>query len=941
MKRLLLFLVLLVAGFVVLNALVDTEKATEQPVNTQTLPRPATQQGAGIQMPSGGMTISTQISGPLKIGQVRLVPTGDGSRKETVYELSCQNTVPLADGTYRLDGVTVRLFDAGKHAANMTAAQAVVALREDANGKRSVREDKDLELTGVNFDSLQGARIGELHMECGRLRAQITDDAIKLRTPDDQEPVAIRLGGQRAGSLSGRGLRAHLPKNRTDDQGTLDIVILRDPILETQGITATAKGNLHYLELLTTGSALLQLDQTVSLALQSASISANSNQGLTSIVGDQLVCALQRNRQSSGGEAVIWEQIQLRGAPARVDNPSFSLRSPKLTVSKGLDGKPSMITAHGGPAQLIQRGANDTSSTFVSDAPIRLLQPSSSLAALHFGFGFPAYALRPLSAMQIVVFDGKCHLETNDGIRVDANRGLRLFRFSAEKAGGPAIAQGLGDVVIEQGGGTDRTVATGSAGFLLTRKLDSYQLQLGEDDAAAAQTFGLRRGEVVLLGTGTCLLTRTLNGTASILALSDAGSIQGAFGNDLGAADHLTKLSATITKSELSELTAIGKDAHFTFTRSSERISAFANSITQTGRASWQLLGVHEQPARIVRPSQGKIPGGELSAPNIEIHLLGAQDVMLDAKADALLPAAFHATQIADTDASLSVIVKAQRIRLLPFALPGAVRLAHLGGIPGVLANRVASSMGNAWVLAEGAVTADLQDGTHGTSHGIGEQLLLSQGSLAGLWTGEASTQKLASIENLALDGRKTTARGARIRFFRANGDHLAVLLNFVDGGEQLPPTLELSDPRKPSTEPLAHLHAECASEIEVTPTSVLFHGPVKAYSLLPDGKKDEHGMSVDAQRLSVKRSPETGSVELVEAKGSVTIEWQDLTAHSDQVEIDMRQKRCTAVDPQGAEVRLGSRHYRARRIEANYVNYSVRTWFGGFGQAPRTDESR
>jgi hypothetical protein len=942
-KRALLFVLLLGLGFFLLHVLVQEEQPAPKPAAKQDTKRPRPAEGSGVEVQNGGMNIVTQVSGPLKIAQVRLVPTGNGSRKELVYELSCTNTVPLADGTYRLEGVTVQLFDDGVHAADLTAKQAVVALSEDANGKRSIREDKDLELTGAVVATLPGARIGELRIECGRLRARIAELELALDTPDDQEPVLVQVGGPRAGLLRGRGLRARMPKDRGLANGKLDIVLLREPRLETTGLNAAAEGNLHYVEVLSSGAALLTLEQTVTLGLEGAT-GLTGARGATKILGDRLICTLQRGKSGEQKrDAILWEQIQLLGAPARVDSPGVALQSQKLTVTPGIDGKPAMLTAHGGPARLTQTDANGTA-TFTSDAPIRLLQPRSSIAAVYEAMGFPSSALRPLRQLQILVFDGKSNIEAADGFRMQATKGLRVFQPNPTAADGAILAHGLGDVVIEQGVDQERTTAKGNDGFLLTRNAAGDRLVLGSEAADSAHTYRIQRGDFELSGSGACQLTRQPDNSARIVLHSKTADIQGLFGRDLGSADHLEQLEATIANRELAKLQASGPAAHFAFTRtarSGEQIDAFASQVAKTGRASWMLQGTTAAPARIARPASGRDPAGELTAPRIEIHQLGARDVLLDATAQDSTLATFRADRIATANTETTAVITARRIRLLPFALTTSARRAHFQGVPSMIADRMEHVLGRAWVLAEEAVTADLRDAKHGSTRGNGEQLILSQGALAGMWTGDSIGNRAATIENLALDGRRTTATGARVRFFRADGDRIDVLTSFVDGGAMLPPKVVLRDAKSGSSSPLSHLSAQCTGQIEVKPDGVQFRGPVEAQSLLADGSADPAGMNITARTLDMARSLDTGNVTVIDAGGGVNVQWKDLRAQSDKVEIDLRRQRCTATDPAGAQLQLGSRRFQARRIEANYVNYSVRTWFGGFSQGAGQVDSR
>ena len=93
--------------------------------------------------------------------------------------------------------------------------------------------------------------------------------------------------------------------------------------------------------------------------------------------------------------------------------------------------------------------------------------------------------------------------------------------------------------------------------------------------------------------------------------------------------------------------------------------------------------------------------------------------------------------------------------------------------------------------------------------------------------------------------------------------------------------------------------------------------------------------MHVDARELTMRRHRDTGELLTVEAGGGVTMHWRDLFAKSARIELDLRWQRCIAEDDNGAEVRFGGgRSYVARRIEANYATYTVRSYFGRLQQA-------
>ena len=951
MKRLLLFVLLLVLGFVALHfAVGDDAPATAGTGSRPDRPRPPP--GEPIRVQAGG--VGVQLIGPQRFGHQRLVQTADGSRKERIYELTCDNCTPQPDGTYRLDGVAVQLFDADEPVADLVATQGIVTLQLEGNNQHSIREDKDIALSAAVLTTVPGARIGQLRMECAEVRARVTENEVALRTPDERQPVTIEVGGERPGVLRGRGLQAHIPKDRGVAQGQLDFLLQHEPSLTSAGATVRAKGALHYVEEVRTGAALLTLDQEVAIDLDSAAAPAAAAAGAIHIAGDQLTCWLQRTRPGAiapGGSAppqsLVWQRIRLLGAPATVRGNGLDLHSARLAAEPGPFGQPAVLTAYGGPAELHQSDPHGGSGTFASSQPIRLLRPIESIGAVHRCFGFPAWTLRPLQRLEIVAFDGDSSLDATDGVHLRADRGLFVFRVEADANTTAVVARGFGAVTIEQGKGAEHIVANGDNGFLLRRGTAGDVLVLGADDPAAAQHFELQRGELIVRGTGACRVDRDPDDTAHVLLRSADNTIRGTFGRDLGELRSAALLEIAVREGEIRSFHTGGPLLHAVFARGDERLEAWADDVEQTGRAEWRLLGAAGRPAHLQRPAVGRDPPVDLTAPRLDVFQLAAAAVLLDAQA-AGGESAHLTTAFAPTGKGAgNVDVTAQRIRLLPFALPPAVLARHFAGMPRALQRIMAHTLGQAWILADGRLVAHLDDPQHGQSRGEGESLVLCRGAMAGMLIGDVAAAAPACLHNRDADGRDTTARGARVRFFRADGDYITVLPTFPDRSLLLPPSLELHDHRPGAgRSPLADLRAECRDEIELLPDAVLFHGPVRAHTLTPDGTEDPRGMYVVAQHLTIERMRATGEVTRVEADGGVTFDWRQLHARSARVELDPRWQRCIADDPGGAELLLATRNggqqtYRARRIEANYVTYAVRIWDGSLGQEQEPAKGR
>jgi hypothetical protein len=328
-------------------------------------------------------------------------------------------------------------------------------------------------------------------------------------------------------------------------------------------------------------------------------------------------------------------------------------------------------------------------------------------------------------------------------------------------------------------------------------------------------------------------------------------------------------------------------------------------------------------------------PAVELAAPDIDLHRITAAAVLVDAQGTAAAPARLDGELAPNGDAAGgSGSITARRIRVLPFAVGPAALLRHHLGLPRGLADAVAGGLGNPWLLAQGQVVADLADVRHGELHGNGELLAIDQSGQSALLVGDAATAQPAALRSRQPDGREATATGARLLCFRAGGEHVRVLTTFPERQVLVQPRVTLRDPRGGAGDPFANLAGECAGEIEVLPASVLFLGPVAAHSLLPDGREDPRGPRIVAQKLIMSRGQPDGAITRVQADGGVTVDWDTMQARSHWLELDLRAQRCTARDPDGAEIRFGNgRSYRARQLEANYVTQAVRSYHGQFVQ--------
>ena len=962
MKRVLLFVLLLSLGFVLLRLATGGEGfATASGVADRPRVRAEDTAPDAIRLQQGGTEL--QVRGGFSIAPTRSVPLpGGGVRFQPIYELTCADCVPIDGQRSRLDDVVMKLFDQGEHVADLTATHALVELDVDRQNHRSLRENKDIELEDAVVAARPGARMGAARIEVARVRARVTDTEITLRTPDENALVRVVVDGERKGELTGRGLRAQLPKDRTQP-GRLDLLLLHEPTITMAGVDLRAQGQLHYVEQLDTGAAVLQVADDVHVDLTAAR-GLGDAQGAARRVdvhGDRLHGWLQRTHRAAAGgsapagverDALVWTMLRLRGSRASVTTTDLQLESPRLTVLPGPTGEMASITADGGASELrlsssLSGQATGKSgpqgATFRSPRPIHLAHVAASLGALHRRYGFPAYALGPLQDLEIVTFEGGADVDAGDGLHVAADQGLHLFRQHATAADGSLVARGFGNVVIARGEGNDRIEARGDHGFVLWRRPRGDELVLGDDDPRAAQSFALMRGGQQLNGRGACRVERAADGSITVHCAGEqptiAGEFAGAAGDWSARLSSVRTLDATVRGETVLSLLATGDALGVDAERGGHQLAAKCARLEQTAANSWRLSG-GSAPASLQLPADATGRGGELTAPAIDLHRIAVQSLLVDAVADATQPARLDARMPAESVgvAAATLRLDARRVRMLPFAVGPAAVPRRLLGLSPALADVVASSMAQPWLLAEGAVTADLVDAALGNLHGEGELLAGSKGARALLFLGDAGTGRPAQLRRLEGGEPTMIAEGPRVRC-TIDDKRITVLTTFPGQSRTVTPrvTFRAAPVAAASTAGAAGpparanwIRGECHGEVDVLRDAVLFRGPVTATSLLPSGGEDPDGMHIAAQKLRMERDAETGQLTRVLAEGGVTCNWRQLHARSQTVELDLKWQRCIATDPDVATIRFGSgRSYEARHLEANYATYAVTVWQG------------
>lgn len=930
MRRALLFLLLLGLGFLALRlALGDEPIATDAPGRPRPRDDRPASDGEPIRLQQGALAVAVEVRGAFRIGSTRSVPSGDGVRFERVYELECQDCSPADRGRHRLERIRVQLFDRDVHTADLVADEALVELRQDASGHRSLREDKDIELIGAVLESVPGSRLGPVRIELGRVHARLDGESLALHTPDADQQVTVVVGGERPGTLRGRGLRARLPTDRAAELGRLDLTIVREPVVTTDELQIRASGSLHYVELLATGGGLLTVDRDVHVDIGAPTTPAAER---VAVAGSGLHCWLGRDREpaeAGGRSSLAWQLLRVVGSRARVAGADAVLESPRITVAPGPTGQPYVITADGGQADLLHRGPGGEVS-FRSSRPVHLLRPQEWLGAVHRRFGFPDFALGALRDLQVVVFAGAARLDAGDGVEVEASRGLRLYRLQPRDPRGPLVAFGLGAVQVAQGTGEARTVARGDHGFELRRTPAGDSLVLGAADPASPQQFALSHGGLGIGGTGACRLLRHADGRVEVHLRSTAPSIAGAFGRPTepsgGELQGARELDLELRGREILALAAEGPSLRIEARADGQHVTAAARRIEQFAPDAWRLAGTAAAPALLERPATADEPAGQLSAAAIDVFRLAPRSLLLDARAGEDARAVLRTGPPPPGARPGRLELSAQRIRVLPFAVGPAALLRAATGLPPGLCQAVTGTIGRPWLLATGSVVADVRGLEQGELHGEGAKLAASLGARAGLLVGDALGRTPAVLREDRGAGRTVATAGAGIRLFGAEGDRSTVLTHYPGHPDTAPlsPVVTFRDPAAGADDPFANLRAVCRGEIDVLPERVAFRGPVTARGLTAAGEPDPDGIDVSTAGLTLLRDADsrTNGITRAEARGGVAAAWarHRFRARSESLELDLRRERCIADDPDDVVLHLGGWVYEARHIEVNYV---------------------
>ncbi|MCR9244493.1 MAG: hypothetical protein NXI31_05635 [bacterium] len=972
MKRLLLFVLLLGAGFYALYEFVGEDFIVTAGGNKQddkgsgagdsrdptAAGDPADKQQPGRNDPSGlsigindgSFGATAEQRGSLTYPRTRDVREPDGSiRKEPVFVLRARDSQPVQSGMQELFGVETTIYDKGNKAAVVRADNALVELGLDENGKRTFQANKEIALTNVRFEALPGSSLEGLALDLDTARVLVDDHELHLYTPTPDVPVRLTFAGERAVTLDGKGLQARLPRDPDGALQRIDINILSEPVLRTKGIVARANGLLHYAENSARQIAELSLTDEVVVELEgggrlgnlgggSSGIEHGNTEKKTRIHADQMLAWLRRGSEidfetGKSRDGMAWRMLELRGAPARVELPDVHVSTPQLTVLPGLFGLPFWITASGGISNIEQvdgltlpDGTRREPFRGTSPRRIHLLRGREHLAATHRAFGFPQWAVAPLDQFHGVLFEGESHLE--DGQRVvDTADGLHVFQTDERQEG--VIARGFGAVEMaqrppanERGGKVDEAIhATGSDGFQLIKNGSREDVQLGpiadpNDPRWPAHRYEVRRGELVATGNGACRIEheRDAAGELTIVTLHSPGKeVHATLSSRDAVLEDVRWLRAEFEGNEVRAFDLAGLPARATFERDGERYLATAPRITQTstntlrllppiaGSELWDGLDATTELPVLHRKAAATDTRGEqildAKAPRIDLHYVGQQRVIVDARRIGDIPATATARVARRAgEPPIRIELEADRLRALPSLLTPPVMQWHVGGRRDPVAMLPFQSESGAWILGDGVRRLQATEANGNTFEGHAAQMCLAVAAQACLLLGDPRTLTPA-VATRHVPGRSITARGAQVRLFRDEAARLQAFRAFPGHSARLLPEVEMH--QEGSSDLLSHVLATCRGDIDVLPGTVNFDGSVVVQTIAADGSTSNAGPGIVADSLAMELDPDTGEVKRVVGSG-VDLDWDRVSGRAAEVELETRWNRVTARDPEG-----------------------------------------
>jgi hypothetical protein len=930
-RKLAAFLVLLVAGFVILHFAIGGESfgGIGQLTRTQP-PRRPDELRDGVVVPAGGDGKSAigelvvEFRGELDLPNRRPVALpGGGSVELLSHHLKARDSRPLGNGMQRLDDVTVEFYETGGtraapaavHAGTLRAGTAFVTVARDAKGRPSVQQDRDMDLRDVVLTTPAGARVAGARLTVARALARSTEDGLAVRTDDPGEPFQLDVAGADPLHLTGRGLEATFPQARGGERaatGTARVAVASDPELrQTRGgrtTTLRARGPLVYREDLGSGVAFVTARDDVAIdGLAAGGAPATAR-------GDRVAATLVRARREAGASqaaappAASWRAIHLRGAPARLVGEREELTCAELDVAPNVRGQPWLFTASGAP-RLESRAADGTPTTFTAERCIRLvrLRPLLEPGAALGGFGAAGFAGQD----QLVLFEGASQVRSGE-LEASASDGLRILR--GEQADAGATIRGQGSITIR---GEDGLAVTGTDGFLLHRAAGAETMRIGPRTATTAHRFTVRQQDLDVHGGGLVRLERTAGGAGRARIVIDSPAGDAVLARERGTLRSVRRLDAEVAGRQLVRFDATGAPCGIELPASDGVVSGQAHRVESSAPRHVTLHGGGPGAAASLAGARGEQVRGD----RIDVHQRGATALVVargDSRITVRQPVAGGVREVE---------LRADDCRLLPDLLEPWARQWWLAAYPPELRAVLAAPLAGNHLLARGHVHVVHRDPAGPQLQARGDWLFSRLEPAAGVVRGAP-----AQVERTGPGRESLTAIAARLRFHTGHdGEHLTLVR---EPGRD--PELRLSGVRQlPGSDPDDRFHVLCQGDVEVLPDKVIGKGPVTGRTHGPDGVLDPGGMALDAGGLWLVREPSTGDVREIMAGLGADLRLRQVRARGEQLTLDLAHSVVMIDDRSGngrIDGPLGA--WRGVRVQYNFVTMEVSAWASGLSFA-------
>jgi hypothetical protein len=338
-----------------------------------------------------------------------------------------------------------------------------------------------------------------------------------------------------------------------------------------------------------------------------------------------------------------------------------------------------------------------------------------------------------------------------------------------------------------------------------------------------------------------------------------------------------------------------------------------AQEIHHPNSDTYRLLG---SLAEVRHETYGMIRGREILA-----RALSKTDFRLRATREARLLVQDMAVGPRGTLVSLDL--SADEIRAEPFLAPPAALATYRSLVP----SPESMAQQARYMFADGDVSLTFEVGEgseirRGTC--TGSNLVLRSDREGTLFADGRLLGNPAVLDSVGPAGSRTTAEAKRLRFFYEE-DAQYLTLHPVEDHQ---PTLRLiSDEEGGVIGAPSRLQIVSAGRIELGPEEVLCNGPVAVRSLDPSGEIEPTGYALDAQTLTMARTPE-GEIASIRATDDVQFRWREAVGTCEELSLDLSTELLSAFGSP-AQVQMNNRQFSVSRLEYNYQTRMVECWYG------------